>query len=94
MSSMWGKDGRPAGGQRTHPTHLGSPRASQAPRYLPLLGPEWGLQLSSRQKPVLQAGQEGQQVAPLREVQWWPLDAILAHQYERAAVLWGVNVGQ
>lgn len=28
-------------------------------RYLALLGPEWGLQLPSGQKAVLQAGQEG-----------------------------------
>ena len=58
-------------------------------RYLPLLGPEWGLQLPSRQKAALQAGQEGQQVAPLREMQRGPLDAVLAHQHERAAALWG-----
>lgn len=66
----------------------------QALRYLPLLGPERGLQLSSGQKSILQAGQKGQQVSSLWEVQWRPLDAILAHQHECAAALCGVYVGE
>lgn len=49
-----------------------------------------------RQKPILQAGQKGQQVSSLREVQRWPLDAVLVHQHKCATTLWGrgVNVGE
>lgn len=84
-SSMWRRMGDWGWGGRERTQSL-SPLAW---RYLPLLGPEWGLQLPSRKKAVLQAGQEGQQVAPLREVQRGPLDAVLAHQHECATALWG-----
>lgn len=63
-------------------------------RYLPLLGPQWGLQLSSRQQPILQTGQKREQVSSLWEVQWWPLDSVLAHQHKRATILWRMNVGE
>lgn len=54
------------------------------------LGPERGVQLAVGQQAGLQAGQELQQVAPLREAERGPLDAILAHQYHRAATVhWG-----
>lgn len=33
-------------------------------------------------------------MSSLREVQRWPLDAILAHQHECATILWGMTVGE
>lgn len=79
---------RSGGAQRSpHPDSLPSPRTPKARKYLSLLGPERGLQLSSREQPILQAGQKGQQVSSLREVQRRPLDAVLADQHERAATL-------
>lgn len=55
--------------------------------HLPPLRPEWWVQLPVREQPVLQAGEELQEMPPLGEVEGWPLDPILADQHHRPAAV-------
>lgn len=54
----------------------------QGGRYLSLLGPQGGLQLSTGQKAIFKAGKEGEEVPSRGEMKGGPLDAILAHQHQ------------
>lgn len=47
------------------------------------LRPERRIQLAVRKQPVLQTGEELEQVASSREANWRPLDAVLTHQHHR-----------